>query len=698
MEHDKVSKDFIEFKTANTAATHLGRKLYDSSPSAIAELVANSYDAYATQVNIKIDKGSTHIVVADDGMGMCLESLQDTYAQIGQAKTPLTAPQNMAERKSMGKKGIGKLASFSLGDQFTIYTRDAAKKEWLTFTVKYSDMIDQENWDNYKAPYSTCAELPKGLCEYGKSTGFIVVIENLRRKITKSTVDNLISQLVRRFSLATDNFEIFVNSKKVRLSHKECLYQHVQALNYVGYTEEQIKADFPESCEVKKYTPKKENGDDFRDLVDDSYVKAWVGVVDKPKRLKEIGLGGIVVYINGKIADEDLLKGEKSAQMGGQYVTGEVYADYLNDRDEEPITSSRQGLDHSDEEVEKLVRLARAMESRAITQWGKLSVENAKDVIPESISSDEKYISWRESLSTVEKKFHDRLLKTLKIQVDMSDPEQHFTDTEKTVLMNSFTTVVGSVRELGLVSQLDSTDVGINPQEFMKLFGELLGKIATQDKLQMAATAQSRLEAIRKLEELEGKDKELEKTFEEHLSENPWLLNPFWNPSPDSDESVQVRRQKFTKIKEESGNTGYIDIYVEVAEEKFPVIVELKRADGTGHSSPSKVTRPNIIAQISKYRKGLWDSYSPTKRAEAHEDDINAIFIAPQSAFNSSTMGLTEEDVTKLKDTDRITVCTYQDLINDARASYQEFFKASNIFDRLPYYKVDFGVNDDSEQ
>ena len=43
----------IKFSIAGRVATHLGRNLYSSNPPALAELVANSYDAYATKVYIK---------------------------------------------------------------------------------------------------------------------------------------------------------------------------------------------------------------------------------------------------------------------------------------------------------------------------------------------------------------------------------------------------------------------------------------------------------------------------------------------------------------------------------------------------------------------------------------------------------------------------------------------------------------------
>ncbi|WP_461186266.1 ATP-binding protein, partial [Trueperella pyogenes] len=66
--------EFISFQTANTAATHLGRKLYTSSPSALAELVANSYDAYATKVWIKMERQGDSIIIADNGIGMSLDT------------------------------------------------------------------------------------------------------------------------------------------------------------------------------------------------------------------------------------------------------------------------------------------------------------------------------------------------------------------------------------------------------------------------------------------------------------------------------------------------------------------------------------------------------------------------------------------------------------------------------------------------
>ena len=50
----------LKFSIANNAVTHLGRNLYSTTPPALAELVANSYDAYATAVNINLSNASNY--------------------------------------------------------------------------------------------------------------------------------------------------------------------------------------------------------------------------------------------------------------------------------------------------------------------------------------------------------------------------------------------------------------------------------------------------------------------------------------------------------------------------------------------------------------------------------------------------------------------------------------------------------------
>lgn len=689
----------ISFQTANTAATHLGRKLYSSSPSALAELVANSYDAYATKVWIDMERQADSIIIADNGIGMSLETIRRQYATIGNPKpATVVPPTGIPERRPMGKKGIGKLASFSLGDSFTVYTKTAKDDHWLCFTLRYSEMIEQENAYGYDTTISYYDTLPLDLPEKALSSGFIVEISELRRKITTTTLDSLKAQITRRFSLRNTEFQILLNNKEIDLCATDILYKHIEAVNYAGFADSDISDSFPMAKKIEQYAPSGSSSitsDDFDELIKDHHVRAWVGVVDKPARLTQIGLGGILVYINGKIADEDLLKNKKSAQMGGRYVTGEIHADYLNDNTEDPITSSRQGLDQTDDDVKKLTRLATAMEGKAISQWDSLKDKEAPDTLPQRIRDNQKYQNWEKGLTKQQRFFNTKLLRTMAAMEDYGD-RTWMSNPEKVSFINGITTLVESLELLDLSSQIST--FGNDDDILYSIIARYLGNVARQDRIQMADAAAKRLNAIDQLQELVNKDKEVEKAFEQQLFNNPWLLNPFWNRTTKSDEEIKINRQRFVELVEsqqDAHKRGYIDIYIEVAEKALPIVVELKRNDGQGHSS--NVTMSTIIDQIDKYRKGLFDKFPPETTRFYSYMDIEAVFIAPPRAFGNSNgpSTLTEREIVALSQMN-ITVRTYDDLLRDARTSYQDFFKAHESSRELPYFSFDVFNGDDT--
>jgi len=51
---------------------HLGIGLYSSAPAVLTELVANAWDAEATEVHIDLDAGNRQIIMRDNGHGMNL--------------------------------------------------------------------------------------------------------------------------------------------------------------------------------------------------------------------------------------------------------------------------------------------------------------------------------------------------------------------------------------------------------------------------------------------------------------------------------------------------------------------------------------------------------------------------------------------------------------------------------------------------
>ena len=240
----------LKFSIANNAVTHLGRNLYSTTPPALAELVANSYDAYATAVNINLSNESISII--DNGKGLSIKELETKYAIIGSEKQKEVPFNNLTERKPMGKKGIGKLAAFSLGDVYTVYSKSVGQTGWLTFTLNYKEMTSKNDYDVEVKK----TELPEEFLEYKQySSGFIVKITSTRRKITAATKDNIKKQLSRRFYIdhSKTQFDLKIDGKKLSLDANE-YYDKIEYLVYFGKEEDfTLKSKFLEENFPKSY-------------------------------------------------------------------------------------------------------------------------------------------------------------------------------------------------------------------------------------------------------------------------------------------------------------------------------------------------------------------------------------------------------------------------------------------------------------
>jgi len=91
----------------------LSLSVLDHLPAVISEVVANSWDAYATKVTIDIDRDSGRITVADDGIGMTHSDLNDRFLFVGYRRREDQPTKSAKGRHVMGRKGIGKLSLFA---------------------------------------------------------------------------------------------------------------------------------------------------------------------------------------------------------------------------------------------------------------------------------------------------------------------------------------------------------------------------------------------------------------------------------------------------------------------------------------------------------------------------------------------------------------------------------------------------------
>lgn len=114
--------------------THFSKNLYTSPYKAIEELVVNGFDAGARNVYVTTASAAASDVVAvwDDGGAMDETGLERLW-WIARSPKEEQREHPKTRRKVIGKFGIGKLASFSLGSRLTHLCRISGR--WLRVTV-----------------------------------------------------------------------------------------------------------------------------------------------------------------------------------------------------------------------------------------------------------------------------------------------------------------------------------------------------------------------------------------------------------------------------------------------------------------------------------------------------------------------------------------------------------------------------------
>ena len=127
---------------------HFSEHLYDSPNKAVEELVANGFDAFATEARVFVPGPyvSNRVMVWDNGQSMGIEGLKKLWWI---AKSPKEGDRIVRlddqERKLIGKFGIGKLASYSVGNVISHLCRHQG--EFYLVCVDYQKVGTPQNGD-----------------------------------------------------------------------------------------------------------------------------------------------------------------------------------------------------------------------------------------------------------------------------------------------------------------------------------------------------------------------------------------------------------------------------------------------------------------------------------------------------------------------------------------------------------------------
>ncbi len=165
----------------STIAELLGVQNFTNKESAILELVKNSFDAQATQMNIIFEDDK--LIIEDNGNGMNANNIKHNWMHVGKSDKDYEIIDNDNNRRVLsGSKGIGRFALSRLGSNVELYSQEKNKKDrsvlWVT------------DWNESTLEEKECLN----------KSGTRIIIKNLRDKWNKNNIQKLYKYLSRTYN------------------------------------------------------------------------------------------------------------------------------------------------------------------------------------------------------------------------------------------------------------------------------------------------------------------------------------------------------------------------------------------------------------------------------------------------------------------------------------------------------------------
>lgn len=353
---DKELKMSFDPKTIE----HLGIKMYSRLPNAIAELIANAYDACATEVIVHLqdeDPGKKSIIVEDDGVGMTFNEVNDKFLRIGRNRREDGETELPCGRMVTGKKGLGKLAFFGIGDVIQVETCKEGEK--TTFVLDWNKLIHTPSGEDYK---------PESISEkcVSKSHGTTITLTKLKRK-TGFNFESLAKSLAKLFNFQGAFIVLLIqnNDQSLIIDNK---------LKYEGI-EPEFDWEFP---------------DTISNLLDTEYKNQnkVSGVIVTTEKPIKPALRGITLFANGRMVNDAEFFGSSESSHFFSYTTGWLDVDFVDNWEEDVISTNRQSLDWENEKTIQLRNFLIQIVSAIHKDWRKQRKEKRRDDVQKNTEID----------------------------------------------------------------------------------------------------------------------------------------------------------------------------------------------------------------------------------------------------------------------------------------------------------------------
>jgi hypothetical protein len=447
---------------------HFGLAMYNTVEKAISELVANAYDADASDVSVTLGEGE--VVVADDGAGMSPGEIETSYLRLGKNRRVDGGQRSPGGRPVIGNKGIGKLAGFGIAEQVLVSTASGGTRTNLALDrrrLEAAGLLESyEPEHHFEAVSKT---------EHGTA----VTLKGLLDGVSFPTTEELKADLARQLPPQV-GWRITVNGE-------ECTVADIPG----------DKHEF--SDELEGY----------------GTVSGFYIVAESRRNLKP----GFAVRVRGRIVQDQSLFGlsqQEHGFFGLARIVGELSPDFIDplegrsERDDFVINTSRTGLNGGFPSVQALFEYARA-KLRLIVDG--LTRERARERKEAAVRRNPRYEQRLKALGPEVYAKLDSLLEAVIARLAKNESN----DT-----IDELVDLIIRYYESNAVHLLLDSVKGADEAEIGRL-AELLAEYGAARIAEVAGLLHSQIQVIDLLEE-KVKGGSLEAEIHKIIAQNIWLL------------------------------------------------------------------------------------------------------------------------------------------------------------------------------
>ena len=514
---ERADDDGYELKISRLTIDKLGVKLYDRVSAVVAELVANSYDADATEVAVDLPLATLlsvqdpalpewTVAVSDNGHGLTPDEARAYYLRVGADRRKAGgagARSRRLNRPVMGRKGIGKLAPFGICKQIEVISSGGDKTSAGHLTSHFLMDFDKIIGEDSDIP----VQLDKGVLDgtYQPDSGTKVVLTGfLPKRVPDAEV--FMRQLERRFALAATDFDVTVRDSR-RPTEPPLPMQKFQ-IDVVDETRIDLSTR-PVAQEDGTLLP----------------VSGWVAMATESYRNEE--MAGVRIYARGKIGattrDFEQRAGFTGEFATRSYMVGEVHADWLDDDDDDDLVrTDRQSILWESDKGSAL----RTWGADIVREIGRLGRQPRREKVKKR---------FRE-VADLERRARERFSdeSVIKVALSIGDriggfaAEDELTDTEYVEGLAQVILSVAPHQALVTAFQdFERTRTGGQEPTLDELV-DLFGKTRVAEAASYAQIASERVRVLDQLDNIIFDTARDEAALQRIITEAPWLIQPDW--------------------------------------------------------------------------------------------------------------------------------------------------------------------------